>query len=320
MSRPVPNALFMTELSAWGQKALRRTLPTPVLLAAQPWAPMAIFCGADEPDIHVLDRKKGELVRKLELPPGARKGTDFRHFNFSPDGLCAAAYNSLDSSFAVWSLVDGSLKNHAEGMKQIPPVMCFMPGGRIALCDGPKINTFTLGGTLLHTTPISDDLRSLLLFAPPSPRPVLVGVAVFRKGLGGHHLHSFHIENGIITGRQEGPYRPRPDKPDDNRLINLFELLNIPGSTERILVVSEEEKLEKKASHRDWEYDYEYTTRILAVDPRRGMFYPSEVELQGQHCLEQGDSELRVIDEQGRRRRVTGFPLMLQNADWRLAE
>jgi len=318
MARPVPYSMFLTDLARWVQANLKSKIKSPALLAAEPWGTYALVAGWEDQRIHVLDRRSGEIARALNIPSRTRKGSDFRRFVFSADGLNVAGYNANDSSFAAWSLADGEMIHTSDGVGRFPASMAFMPGGRLALCDGPRIHTFLLGGDLLYTTPVSDDLRSLLMFAPPNSRPTLCCVAVFRKGLGGHHLHTFLVENGEITQRREGPYRPRPDDPDDNKTLALGELVNIPGSTERILVVSEEERHDRRARVEEWEWDDDYRTRFLAVDPRRGMFYPTEVELAGRHCLQIDGGELLVIDERGFKRRLSGVPLRIQNADWRL--
>ncbi|MBI1292968.1 hypothetical protein GC173_17290 [bacterium] len=318
MARPVPYSIFLTDLARWVQANLKAKIKSPALLAAEPWAPFALVAGWDDQRIHVLDRSKSEIVRSLSLPPRIRKGTDFRRFTFSADGLNVAGYNPNDASFAAWSLASGELIHSSDGVGRFQAAMAFMPGGRLALCDGPRIHTFLLGGELLYTTPVSDDLRSLLMFSPPTTKPTLCCVAVFRKGLGGHHLHTFVVEHGEITQRREGPYRARPEDADDNKTLALGELVNIPGSTERILVVTEEERLDRRARVEEWEWDDEYKTRLLAVDPRRGMFYPTEIELKGRHCLQIDGTELLVIDERGFKRRLTGVPLRIENADWRL--
>jgi hypothetical protein len=318
MARPVPHSLFMSDLARWVQHRLSTEIKGPALLAAEPWGVYALVTGWEDRQIHVLDRKRGVIARSLQLPPKARKGSDYRHFVFSPDGMVVAAYNAVDSTFVAWSMNDGDLLHTSEGVGRIPPAMAMLPGGRLAVCDGPRIHFYQLGGERLTTTPVSDDLRSLLMFATPGVRPQLVCVAVFRKGLGGHHLHTFVVDNGEITLRKEGPYRARPDDAHDNKTIMLRELVNIPGSTERILVVAEEERMERRAQTAEWEYDDEYRTRILAVDPKRGMFYPTEIELKGRHCLQIDNSELMLIDERGCRRKVIGIPLRVVAADWRL--
>jgi hypothetical protein len=311
--------MFLTDLARWVQRRLKDKVNKPALVAAEPWGIYALIAGWDDQRLHVLDRKKGEIVRTLSLPPKVRKGTDFGHFVYSADGMSVAGYNTYNNTFAAWSLTDGDLVHHSEGVNRMPPAMCFMPGGRLAVCDGPRIHTYQLGGERLYTTPVSDDLRSLKMFAPSTSKPTLVCVAVFRKGLGGHHLHSFLVESGNITMRKEGPYRPRPEDADDSKSIVLGEILNIPGNTERMLVVSEEERWDRRAKIEDWEWDDEYRTRLLAVDPKRGAFYPAEFEINGRHCLQIEGSDLYLIDDRGHRRKVTGVPLRVEIADWRLA-
>ena len=318
MARPVPFSMFLTDLAIWVQKNLAGELQSPVLLAAEPWANFALIGSQSDHRIYVLDRRQGKLTMKLALPVGTRHATDFRRFLFSFDGLNVVAYNPKDYIFAAWALADGNLIHESKGVGQITPAMAFLTGGRVAVCDGPKVMTWQLEGELLHTSPVSDDLRSLVLFAPPSTKMVLIGVGVFRKGLGSLTLHSFRMENGAISGRQDGPIRPRPESQHDKRTVTLHELQNIPGSTARILIVSEEERLEKRAPLTDWEYDYEYTTRLMAIDPAAGRFHKGELEIEGRHCLQGEGGDLFLIDEMGRKRLITGFPLRLEKADWRL--
>jgi hypothetical protein len=310
----------MVDLAKWIQQNLREKVREPILIAAQPWANYAVVGSNHEAALYLLDRRQGKIVRRLSLPRRSEAGTDFREFSYSPDGLNVAAYDGKQKLFAAWSLADGELIQFTQGLGQIPPSIVFLSGGRLALCDGPRVNFYQLGtNNAMYSTPVSDDLRSLVMFPLPSPQPVLIGVGSFRKGLGGFELHSLRIENGQLVREHEGPARPRPEGAHDKKSVTVHELLNIPGSTARILIVSEEECLEKRAPLTNWEYDQEFSTRLLAVDPQTGRFLRGELAISGRHCLEVDGSELLLIDEMGRHRRVGGFPLRLENVDWRLS-
>lgn len=318
MARPHPYSLPMVALVKWAQKNLARQMKSPCVLACDFATNNSLLTSGDGAEIQVLDRRTGRLTRTLQMPPRARTAFDFRKFVFSDDGVFVAGYNPIEKMFAVWSMSDGDLKMACEGAGQIAPAMVFMPGGRIVICDGPRISTHMLTGELLHYTPTSDDLRSIALFAPPNPKPFIVAVGVFRKGLGGHQMQSMRIENGIVTQKTEGPIRARPDKANVTRTIEIKEAINVPGLTARILVINQEERFEVKHDDPMDPPSERYITRLSAVDPAKGAFYSNEVTLEGRHCLEVAGAELHVVDEMGRFRRIAGFPFRLEEADWRL--
>lgn len=324
MTRPRPYSKFLTETAQWCRQALQSKLLLPTLLAADESSQLAVVCPARQRELYVLGRQQGKIARKLPLPETNQLPVHLSNWEYSPDGMNVCAYDRMSNTFHAWSLTDGELILSSKGDGQMPPAMLFMTGGRLAICDGPVLHVYQLGGEELYNFPVGNDVRGLVMHSPLNPKPILNIVYVTRMGLGGYQIDSLRLENDTVIHKQEGPIRRRPERQDDKRIIRLTQLINIPGSTAKILILSEEEELETRASNKnsedgEWEYDQHFVTRLHALDPQTARFYKEEITLDGQHCLEFHRGELHVMDELGRRRSLTGIPLRLESADWRLS-
>lgn len=318
MARPVPYSLYMTNLALSVQSQFRSGLPGASLLAATPSSAYALLVEMKNSHLYVLDRSAGRVLHPLELPPKARQASDFVGFIYSPSGNRVGAYNPRDSSFAFWSLDEGKLLSAIDGAGEFHGKLIFLDEDTVALADSHRISTRNVNGKELWGTRLPEETRDILLFTITGPTPILIAVAVVQRKNLGAHIHAFKVIKGVIEARSEGPYRERAQNPRESKSFRLCELYNIPGSTDRSLIVCDEECLVKEPDEMDGIPEFTYTTRLVAMDPLKAVFYEGEMKVPGRHCLEIQGEELRLIDEVGRHRRVQCFPLRLENADWRL--
>ncbi|MCC6545952.1 hypothetical protein IT570_02195 [Candidatus Sumerlaeota bacterium] len=320
MARPVPHSNFLAELS----KRLRATpldsMRSPVLLAANPFGKMAIVNDAGAPDLHLYDRKTSQLAARLSLPARWRKPSDYRHFAFSDDGLHAAAYYPSDKSFAIWSVETGALVNQIQGDGKFIGRTTFLPGNQVVVCDGPWVNTHQVGGGSVARTKLAPELASVILYSASGVNGGIIAVGAFKMEQRGHQIRSFIMQDGKIINTADGPYRAGAVQRGHKKTVKFQEIYPIPGSTRRILILSEEECTEKEdAGYHSLEED-EYDTHLLAIDPSNGRFFPEEIYLAGRYCLEMEGREMHLLDERGFRRRIHPFPLRMEVIDWRISE
>ena len=320
MSRPVPHSGFLTELSRKLRATALDSFGTPMLLAANPVGKVAILNDVGEPDLHLYDRKQARLTGKLALPPRWRKPADYRHFAFSDDGLYAAAYYPSDKSFAVWSIESGALVNQIQGDGVFVGRTTFLPGNQVVVCDGPWVSTYQVGGALLSRVKLPAEIHSAIIYSASGVQGAFILVGAFKIENRGHQLRSYVMQGGKIISTDEGPYRAGVIQRGDKKTVKFHEIFPVPGSTRRILVLSEEDRTEKEsADYHSLEED-EYDTYLLAIDPSTGRFFPEELYLAGRFCLEMAGREIHLLDERGCRRRLHPFPLRVEVIDWRIAE
>lgn len=318
MPRPVPNFQFMTDLALWVQSQFRKTMPGASLLAGSPASTHALMVDSGNRDFYVLDRTAHRILHSLPLPPRARFASDYADFVFSPAGNHLCGYNHRDSSFAVWSLSEGKLLSSIDGEGALSPKAVFLDEAHVVFADSNRVHTSTVYGKEVAVTRMPEETRDMAFFPMTRGELAFITVAVIQRKNLGSHIHVFRIEKGKIMGRSEGPYRERSARPGESKSVTLHELYNIPGSTSRSLVLCEEEHVRTTPADPWGVVEDRYLARICALDPTNIEFHEGELTIEGRHCLEIRNSELHLIDEIGRRRRVHCFPLRLENADWRL--
>lgn len=308
----------MTELALWVQGQFRKTMPGASMLAASPASRHALMVDRGNREFFVLDCGAKRILHSLPLPPRARYASDYSGFIFSPAGNHLGGYNFRDRSFAVWSLAEGKLLSSIDGEGDLSPAMVFLDEGHIVFADSNRVHVNTVFGKEISTVRLPDQTRDLAFFPMANGQQAFIAVAVIQRRNLGSHIHVFRIEKGKIAARSEGPYRERTEGPRETKAITLHELYNIPGSTTRSLVLCEEEHVRKEPRELDGIVEDRFLARICALDPTKVEFHEGELTIEGRHCLEISNSELHLVDEMGRRRRVHCFPLRLENADWRL--
>lgn len=318
MARPVPNSKYLTSLALSVQRQFRSGLPGASLLAATPNSNYGLLLDAKNKQFFVLDRAGGRILHPMDIPSRARQASDFDDFVFSPSGNIVAAYNTPDSSFAVWSLEEGRLLSHFDGEGVNPGRIAFLDEERIVIADSHRLSTRNLAGKEIVGTRLPEETRDLLMFPMKSTEPTLIVVAVVQRKNLGAHIHCFRIVQGRIEARSEGPYRERAQGPRENKVIRLRELYNIPGATDSSLVLCDEEIIQVTPATPEEVHTEDFKTRVNAINPQKATFYEDEITLTGRHCLEINGGELHLVDEFGRYRRVHCFPLSVENADWRL--
>lgn len=316
--RPVPYSSHLASLARRIQKTQRAAVKMPTLLASQHKGRLSVISGAEDANLHLFDAEKGRIVLDLPLPNGSMSGSDFRLFSFNADFQAIAAYDKSESIFAVWSLEDGKILNAITGQGKIPPALTFLPGKRIAVADSRRIAIHRLGGDEESVSFVSEDLRSLVLYSPREDPSLLVAVGAFRKGDLGHLISAFHMRSGRIVAGREGPYRPKPEDRHQRRRIYLHECPTLPGRKGDVLIVLEEDCLRTRDPDTGAIQHEEFSSRLVPVEPTSCQFLDDGLKFPGQFCLEYDDDALLLIDELGRRRQVTGFPLKAKPVDWRL--
>ncbi|MEO8377697.1 MAG: hypothetical protein ABI579_08490, partial [Candidatus Sumerlaeota bacterium] len=311
---------FLTDLARRLRATQLDSIQTPVLLAANPVGKIAILNDAGAADMHLYDRKLSRLTEKLALPPRWRKPSDYRNFAFSDDGLYAGAYYPSDKSFAIWHMETGALANQIQGEGNFIGRMAFQPGNQVAVCDGPWLNTYQVGGGLTVRTKLPPEIQSVIIYSASGVDGGIIVVGAFKMEQRGHQLRSYVMQGGKIIATDDGPYRAGTVQRGDKKTVKFQEIFPVPGSTRRILILCEEDCTEKEAADYHTLEENEYDTYLLALDPTNGRFFPEELYLSGRYCLEMAAREMHLLDERGFRRRVNSFPLRLEVIDWRISE
>lgn len=318
MARPVPNSTFLSDLARRIQKTLKRQINMPTLLAATPSSKIAVVAGMGEKCLHLFNQETGHVTVRLPLPPRTRSSLDYRAFRYHPNGRTLCGYNKYDGTFVVWSMEDGAIRNTIGGERKLAPAMEFIGELYVAVSDGSRVHVAEVGGPVKHHTFLSEDLRSITFYTHLSKPNLLFVVASVKRGKSGFSLICLHVQDGKILSSGEGPFRGATPEPGLERDLLLHELAHIPGSTQKVLVTLEEERLRPVEGLDEDARDDVFRTRLVGLDPLRPAFYRDELVLEGRFCLEASGSELHMVDELGRRRRVEGFPLRLTSIDWRL--
>ncbi len=316
MPRPVPQSHYLANLARRVQKTQKHVVQRPVLLDADRTRGYGIIAGSQDRHLHLFDCAKGRIFLDLPLPRRADRGADFICFTFDREYKHLAAYNRNTGFFSVWSMETGKHVAESEGKRKTAPTIAFLPNDEVAFADSPQISLHKIGKGEKSVSYVSNDLRSLRLYAPKEDDTLLFGLGVFLKGGVGLSISCFHIRDGQIVAGREGPYRSMPNDPAMRIRLLLHELLKLPGTD--LLVALEEERLSLSSPNTGEILDEEYRTRLVAVNPISCKFESEERMLRGRFCLEYQDKELHLLDESGRRRLIKGIPLEAEPIDWRL--
>ncbi len=319
MPRPVPYSTHMAALARKIQKEQKSAIINPTLLAVDQQHKFAVVAGKEDPTLCILNLETNKVQVELELPSRCRSGLDFRNFQFSDDHKYLCGYMNSRKTFILWNIENGKVAFEKKGEGKLNPTCCFLPNELVAVADGPRINIYKLDGDQDSYVTLSKEMESVTLFSATHDPGLLALVASFKQASGKHVIVCFHIKDGSVASSGEGPTRDGSTSAMEDCNISLKEMMQIPGATSKILIILEEETREAVAlDESEILPDHRYVTRLMALDPANCRFYEDEITFEGRYCLEISKGELHFLDEWGRRRRVNGFPMKVENIDWRL--